>query len=120
LDSPRNNDQELLFKLDVLAFQMENDRKMALYTSFLSIGASFEVFSLTLFITGLLLEKGLPLYWTILSLVYLISGVFFITFGATGFHKLRNTENVVLKDLKTKLANRIVQSQSRSERQKVN
>jgi hypothetical protein len=95
---------------------MEHDRKVALHTAFLSIGASFEVFSLTLFVTGLLLVKGLPLYWVILSLVYLISGVFFITFGATGFHRLHNTEKVMLKDLKAKLTSRIMESQSGSKR----
>jgi hypothetical protein len=116
LDNFRNTDQELLFQLDVLAFQMEHDRKVALHTSFLSIGASFEIFSLTLFVTGLLLQKGLPIYWTILSLVYLISGIFFITFGATGFHRLHNTEKVMLKDLKAKLTTRITESQSGSKR----
>ena len=116
MDNLRNTDQELLFQLDVLAFQMEHDRKVALNASFFSIGAAFEIFSLTLFVTGLLLEKGLPLYWTILSLVYLISGIFFITSGATGFRRLRNTEKVMLKDLKAKLTTRIMESQSGSKR----
>jgi hypothetical protein len=106
LDNSRDANQELIFQLEVLAFQMEHDRKVALHTSFLSIGASFEIFSLTLFVTGLLLERGLPFYWTILSLVYLISGVFFITFGATGFHRLHNIEKVGLKDLKAKITTR--------------
>lgn len=93
---------DILFQLDAMALQLEHSRKVAFYSSYFSAGASFEVFSLTLAVTGLLVEKGLPFYWTILIFVYFFTGAGFIAFAARGFGKLRKTETVRLEEQRKK------------------
>jgi hypothetical protein len=95
---------DILFQLDVLTLQLEHERKVAVYGSYFSAGASFEVFSLTLAITGLLLEKGLPFYWIILVFVYFLTGASFIAYSLFGFGKQKKTERNRLDELMKKYA----------------
>ena len=97
-----HQEKELLFQLDAMAAQMEHARKVAVYGGYFSVGASFEVFSLTLAITGLLVEKGLPFYWTILIFIYFFTGAGFIAYSLFGFGKLKKTEKMRLEALKEK------------------
>lgn len=101
-ENTRSPETERLFQLEVMASQMEHGRKVALYGSYFSVGASFEVFSLTLAVTGLLVEKGLPLLWILLIIIYFFTGVGFISYSTTGFAKLKKTEKDRLDELRTK------------------
>jgi len=101
-EEPQSIKTEMLFQLDAMALQMEHGRKVASYSGYFSAGASFEVFSLTLAITGLLVEKGLPFYWTILIIIYFFTGVGFIAFSVLGFGKLKKTEKLRLDELRKK------------------
>jgi hypothetical protein len=102
-ENTNRQEKELLFQLEAMALQMEHGRKVAIYSGYFSVGASFEVFSLTLAITGLLVEKGLPFYWTILIFVYFFTGAGFIAYSLAGFGKLKKTEKMGLEVLKQKI-----------------
>jgi hypothetical protein len=99
--------EDILFQLDVMAVQMEHERKVGLYSAYFSAGASFEVFSQTLAITGLLIEKGLPFYWIILVFVYFVTGASFIAFPAFRFGKLRRTEKSRLDETRRKFTSHV-------------
>ena len=106
MDNSHSN-MDILFQLDAMAFQLEHSRKIALYSSYFSAGASFEVFSLTLAVTGLLIEKGLPSYWIVLALIYFLTGAGFIAFASLGFGKVKKSEKVRLGELRKNLISRI-------------
>jgi hypothetical protein len=109
-DKHQSAEKEILFQLDVLALHMEHGRKVAFYNGFFLAGASFEVFGLTIAVTGLLIERGLPFYWIIMICIYFFTGVGFIAFATLGFGKLKRTEKVWLEQLREKFTSNAMQS----------
>ncbi len=85
------------FQLEVLRLQMMQARKVALYGAYFTVGAAFEVFSLTLVLTGVLLEKEIPVLWWVLIAVYLFTGVGFIAYALVGFGRTRRLEESELQ-----------------------
>ncbi len=88
----RNSAKDVRMQIDMLSLQLRQSRMLAVYTSYFSVGAAFEVFSITLILTALLVEKSLSVFWYVLMAVYLVTGIGFVTFGILGFAKLKKVE----------------------------
>jgi hypothetical protein len=83
--SPSEAGRALQLQIAAMAWQSEHNRRLTMYASMFSAGATFEVFGLTLGVTGLLVAHGLPSYWVALVFVYFFTGVLFISLAARGF-----------------------------------
>ena len=85
------NDRE--FQIDMLRLQMTHGYRVAYHAAYFGVGASFEVFSLNLFLTAILLGRSIdPLWWVLIAL-YLATGVGFVAYGVYGFGKTRRFQD---------------------------
>lgn len=83
---------ERAFQLDVLRVQMSQWYRVAYYAAYFGVGASFEVFSLTLPLTALLLARTVdPVWWARIA-PYLVTGVEFVAYGVYGFGRTRRSQ----------------------------
>ncbi len=71
-------------QIDMLRVQMSHGYRVAYYAAYFGVGASFEVFALTLLLTALLIAGGIGLAWSALIVLYLLTGVGFVAFGVSG------------------------------------
>lgn len=98
--SGRNPDRA--FQVEMFEIQLLQERRATLYSAYLTSGVAFEVFSITLILTAVLLDKPLPVSWLVLMVVYLSVGIGFFTFGIRGFGNLRRQSRKQLADLRKK------------------
>lgn len=96
----KGKDREKDFQVEVLRIQMLQARKVAFYSAYYTVGAAFEIFSITLILTAVLLDRPLSAYWLALMAIYLGTGVGFIAFGVLGFGKLKRIEGEELRILR--------------------
>jgi len=80
------------FHLDVLALELRHDRRLAMYSWYFPVGASFEVFALTLALTMIVAGVPLAWYWLVLVGIYFFTGVGFIAFSLVMMKRLREDE----------------------------
>lgn len=93
---------ERAFQLDILRLQMTHGYRVAYYASYFGVGASFEVFSLTLLLTALLLARVVdPIWWALIG-VYLVTGIGFVAYGVVGFSRTRRIQENDLANLARK------------------
>ena len=82
--------------------QFHHDRKIAMYSWYFPVGASFEVFALTFALMMILANISLSWYWLALVFIYFFTGVGFITFSIIMMSRLKDAERKELENLRKK------------------
>ncbi len=72
---------------------------MAYHAAYFGVGAAFEVFSLTLLLTALLIAQRVEPAWWALIVVYLVTGVGFVAYGVLGFGRTKRLQEAELHEL---------------------
>ena len=90
------------FQLDVLRLEMNHGYRVTYHAAYFGVGASFEVFALTLLLTAILLGRNIDPLWWILIALYLVTGVGVVAYGVYGFGKTRRLQNEELQALTKK------------------
>lgn len=87
------------FQLEMVKMQVTQAYRVTFYSAIFGVGASFEVFSLTILLTAILLKGGTPTFlWGLIG-IYLVTGIGFIVFGSVGFRRTRRLQQSELSKL---------------------
>lgn len=78
---------------------MTQGYRVAYHAAYFGVGASFEVFSLTLLLTALLIAQRVDPAWWALIVVYLVTGVGFVAYGVLGFGRTKRLQENELQEL---------------------
>ncbi|HEX9097934.1 MAG TPA: hypothetical protein VF956_00430 [Candidatus Dormibacteraeota bacterium] len=86
----------------MVKLQVSQAYRVTFYSSIFGVGASFEVFSLTILLTAILLKGDIPAFlWGLIG-IYLATGIGFIAFGSVGFRRTRRLQQSELSALAQK------------------
>ncbi len=86
MDNP-TSDRE--FQLETIGLQIVQAHDVTYFSAFFGVGASFEVFSLTILLTAVLLKGEIPAFMWVLVGVYLATGIGFIAYASWGFGRTK-------------------------------
>ena len=80
------------FQLDMVKVQVSQAYRVTFYSGIFGVGAAFEIFSLTILLTAVLLKGDIPALLWVLVAIYLVTGIGFIIFGSVGFRRTRRLQ----------------------------
>ena len=90
------------FQLEAIGLQIGQAHEVTFFAAVFSVGASFEVFSLTILLTAVLLKGAVPLFIWALIVIYLLTGIFFLAYGSIGFRRTRHRRKTEMARLADK------------------
>jgi hypothetical protein len=97
-----NSNSDRSFQLETVGLQIVQAHEVTFYSAFFGVGASFEVFSLTILLTAVLLKGDIPAFIWVLIAFYLMTGIFFLIYASTGFRRTRRRRQAELTRLAVK------------------
>jgi hypothetical protein len=97
-----NSNSDRSFQLETVGLQIVQAHEVTFYSAFFGVGASFEVFSLTILLTAVLLKGEVPAFILVLIALYLMTGIFFLVYASLGFRRTRRRRQAELTKLAEK------------------
>jgi hypothetical protein len=94
-----NASDDRAFQLETVRLQIVQTHEVTFFSAIFGVGASFEVFSLTILLTAILLKGDIPAFMWALIVIYLATGIGFIGYASYGFGRTKRSRAAELERL---------------------